>query len=278
MAKYMNMLDEFKDKMIKGGNDVVITEGVMSFFKSETKPEIRELDTTLGKNEISSIEQRYPWLIKTVIGILKDEAEQALRRKREASDVPASDIEGRLRSASSLAPDNQRLSGSILSALAEKLALAVKYNGSSVLDNAPSFARSHVASAFQTIVDRIKRNTPSYMAISSRSLNEADFSGIASSIVCESIDEDSKSRKTWKGHNESYGKDRKLLAYRLTANGRARGVLAEGAYPILHAVVKCRCPTCNSAIDPDIDFTGAKALDEFKISGLCEECQDKVFD
>lgn len=277
MAKYMNMMEEFKDRLVKGGNDVVITEGVMSFFK-KPEAELREVDTIVGKNELSTIETRYPWLMKAVIAILKDEAEQIVRKNREAEASPSSDIEGRLRSASSMAPEDQRLPGAILTSLAEKLSMSVRYNASGMLDNLPSFARSHVASAFKSVIDRIKRSTPSYMSISQKSLNEADFSGMAAALICEAVDEGAKARKPWKAHNESYGKSSKLLAYRLTANGRDRGVLAEGAYPILHAIVKCNCPTCGSAIDPDVDFTNAESLDEFKISGLCQDCQDKVFD
>lgn len=278
MKRFKSMMQDFTDRLTNSGNDVVITEGVLSFFKNESKPDTRDARNLPGTVEISAIEIKYPWLVKAVTGILRDEAEAIARKRREPEAESLANIEERLRSASASAPDGQRLSGSIIESLAQRLSSAVKYNTVSVMDNTPSFARTHVVSAFQSIVDRIKRNTPSYMEVNSKSLNEADFSGIAISVICECIDEDKKLKRPWKVGSKAFGKNGKLMTARIVANGRKRGILAEGAYPILHSVVKCKCPICNSDIDPDTDFTSKESLNEFKISGFCEECQDQVFE
>lgn len=37
-----------------------------------------------------------------------------------------------------------------------------------------------------------------------------------------------------------------------------------------------KCPECGKTIDPD-DFRDALSRKEYSISGLCQQCQDKVF-
>ncbi len=37
------------------------------------------------------------------------------------------------------------------------------------------------------------------------------------------------------------------------------------------------CPFCSKKVDPDKDFRDALSRREFGISGLCQECQDKMF-
>lgn len=42
------------------------------------------------------------------------------------------------------------------------------------------------------------------------------------------------------------------------------------------AIWQGNCPTCGEPIDAR-DFDGALSLQEFKISGMCQKCQDEVF-
>lgn len=37
------------------------------------------------------------------------------------------------------------------------------------------------------------------------------------------------------------------------------------------------CPFCGKEIDPEKEFKDELSKREFKISGLCQACQDKVF-
>jgi hypothetical protein len=37
-----------------------------------------------------------------------------------------------------------------------------------------------------------------------------------------------------------------------------------------------RCPFCNGEVNEN-DFRDDKSLSEFRISGICQECQDKTF-
>ncbi len=37
------------------------------------------------------------------------------------------------------------------------------------------------------------------------------------------------------------------------------------------------CPFCNKKIDEEKDFRDSLSRKEFKISGLCQNCQDKIF-
>ena len=37
------------------------------------------------------------------------------------------------------------------------------------------------------------------------------------------------------------------------------------------------CPTCKKPIHPNIDFNDALSLKEYKISGMCQKCQNLVF-
>ena len=37
------------------------------------------------------------------------------------------------------------------------------------------------------------------------------------------------------------------------------------------------CPFCQKVVDPERDFKGLKSKQEFKISGLCQKCQDDFF-
>jgi len=38
-----------------------------------------------------------------------------------------------------------------------------------------------------------------------------------------------------------------------------------------------KCPFCGKEINPETDFRDDLSRREFKISGLCQECQDEVF-
>ncbi len=40
---------------------------------------------------------------------------------------------------------------------------------------------------------------------------------------------------------------------------------------------KGNCPWCNTAIHPNKDFRDALSVKEYKISGLCQQCQDDTF-
>ena len=40
----------------------------------------------------------------------------------------------------------------------------------------------------------------------------------------------------------------------------------------------CTISHCRRAIDPATDFDGDRSLAEFKLSGMCQQCQDGVFD
>lgn len=37
------------------------------------------------------------------------------------------------------------------------------------------------------------------------------------------------------------------------------------------------CPTCSKMFDPQIEFKDELSKREFQISGMCQECQDEVF-
>jgi len=37
------------------------------------------------------------------------------------------------------------------------------------------------------------------------------------------------------------------------------------------------CPFCKKAIHPNKEFKDELSLKEYRISGLCQECQDKTF-
>lgn len=38
-----------------------------------------------------------------------------------------------------------------------------------------------------------------------------------------------------------------------------------------------KCPFCGKEINPETDFRDDLSRREFKISGLCQECQDDIF-
>ena len=38
-----------------------------------------------------------------------------------------------------------------------------------------------------------------------------------------------------------------------------------------------KCPFCGKVIDPEKEFRDELSKREFKISGLCQKCQDEVF-
>lgn len=38
-----------------------------------------------------------------------------------------------------------------------------------------------------------------------------------------------------------------------------------------------KCKTCNNRIDEAVDFQNEESKKEFKISGMCQVCQDKTF-
>lgn len=39
----------------------------------------------------------------------------------------------------------------------------------------------------------------------------------------------------------------------------------------------CICPICKIKIDPFADFRNGISYKEWRISGLCQSCQDKIF-
>ena len=43
------------------------------------------------------------------------------------------------------------------------------------------------------------------------------------------------------------------------------------------AVERGDCPICGRAVHPNFEFKDELSLKEYAISGLCQECQDKVF-
>jgi len=47
-------------------------------------------------------------------------------------------------------------------------------------------------------------------------------------------------------------------------------------YNVVHKKETCRCPFCQSVINPD-DFRDERSRREFFISGLCQKCQDETF-
>ncbi len=53
----------------------------------------------------------------------------------------------------------------------------------------------------------------------------------------------------------------------------AEGLLGPGA---AHALSTGGCPICKETINPD-DFEDPLSEKEYKISGLCQACQDEVF-
>lgn len=278
MAKqYMNMMEQFTDTLKKAGNEVILNEGVLDFFK-EKKPEIRQLDTPISSKEIGLIDSKYPWLIRASADILKQEAGYILKKRRDTNEDPTTNIKLKLESIRSSVPKDQFISDKLLDSVTERLASAVKYSTESSFSESLSFARNHVASAFKSVIDNIKRNSPSYMTVDNRTLNEADFSGIACAIICEAIEEGNKSRAPWKSHGKSYDKSGKRMVARLVANGRKRGVLTESAHIILKPLIKTKCACCSCHVDPDTSFKDSASLNEFKISGYCQECQDSIFE
>ncbi len=42
-------------------------------------------------------------------------------------------------------------------------------------------------------------------------------------------------------------------------------------------VERGNCPICNKKINLNIEFRDKLSLKEFRISGLCQDCQDDVF-
>ena len=42
-------------------------------------------------------------------------------------------------------------------------------------------------------------------------------------------------------------------------------------------VKKGLCPFCNKKVDPKTEFRNELSRKEFKISGLCQDCQDNTF-
>ena len=55
----------------------------------------------------------------------------------------------------------------------------------------------------------------------------------------------------------------------------ARPIFTTGLFEKEKANIKRnRCPLCNRDIT---EFRNARSQDEFKISGMCQECQDVVF-
>ncbi|MEA4956931.1 hypothetical protein SDC9_07477 [bioreactor metagenome] len=38
-----------------------------------------------------------------------------------------------------------------------------------------------------------------------------------------------------------------------------------------------KCPTCNSIFNPQKDLRNQLSIDEYRISGMCQNCQDNVF-
>lgn len=46
---------------------------------------------------------------------------------------------------------------------------------------------------------------------------------------------------------------------------------------MLEKIEKGLCPFCNKIIDPEKEFRDDLSRKEFKISGLCQDCQDNVF-
>ena len=45
----------------------------------------------------------------------------------------------------------------------------------------------------------------------------------------------------------------------------------------INRVKKSKCPFCNKKINPETDFRDDLSLKEYKISGICQFCQDKMF-
>ncbi len=37
------------------------------------------------------------------------------------------------------------------------------------------------------------------------------------------------------------------------------------------------CPTCTKVVKPLVDFKDALSLKEWRISGMCQPCQDSIF-
>ncbi len=42
-------------------------------------------------------------------------------------------------------------------------------------------------------------------------------------------------------------------------------------------VLQSRCPFCTKDIDPSTEFRDTLSIKEFSISGLCQACQDSIF-
>lgn len=37
------------------------------------------------------------------------------------------------------------------------------------------------------------------------------------------------------------------------------------------------CAICHKEVDPELDFKDSISIKEYTISGMCQECQDKIF-
>jgi len=42
-------------------------------------------------------------------------------------------------------------------------------------------------------------------------------------------------------------------------------------------VKKSKCPICGKKIDPTVEFKDPLSRKEYDISGMCQDCQDKIF-
>ena len=54
--------------------------------------------------------------------------------------------------------------------------------------------------------------------------------------------------------------------------------MLEKVFPEERERVKAgKCPFCGKEIDPDTEFRDEKSRKEFDISGMCQKCQDELF-
>ncbi|WP_094226953.1 hypothetical protein [Methanolobus psychrotolerans] len=55
--------------------------------------------------------------------------------------------------------------------------------------------------------------------------------------------------------------------------------LTRSMYPGIQELVNARkCPQCEATIDPDKEFRDGRAMNEYMMTGLCQACQDKIFE
>ena len=74
----------------------------------------------------------------------------------------------------------------------------------------------------------------------------------------------------------------RTVAGRVLAHNRRGGIMKDVRNmdfdKEVEQVEQGNCPFCGKAIHPNLEFRDTLSLKEYRISGLCQKCQDKTFD